>query len=234
MSATPQFIKNFIAAAITGAALIGPLGCAGQPASDFPIEDWSMVASAKEPRAEAVQYDHVVRFSNGEYRLSEAELRHIRSFLAGHRVGRGDEVYVIGGETTPAPGLAGKRREKVISVLRRNRVKARVLPEGIYPSSPESGTLRIVVRRYVVNLPGCPDWTGIPGRTFNNQVSSNFGCATAINLGMSVAAPKDLLVGRDPGPADGEFAARAINRYRRDEIKPLNPEDIGVIESQQK
>ena len=53
------------------------------------------------------------------------------------------------------------------------------------------------------------------------QQSSNFGCANERNLGLMVANPADLLRGREPGPADGDFAAFGIQRYRADKTEPL-------------
>ncbi len=60
-----------------------------------------------------------------------------------------------------------------------------------------------------------------PGVTFNNTRSSNFGCATATNLGLMVADPGDIVAGRDPGLMDGEFTARSIERYRKGQTTPL-------------
>ena len=45
-------------------------------------------------------------------------------------------------------------------------------------------------------------------------MSSDFGCADATNLGLMVANPRDLLVGRQPGPASAEPALAAIQNYR--------------------
>ena len=72
----------------------------------------------------------------------------------------------------------------------------------------------MVVSRYVVVSPNCPDWSKKPGTDFENRRASNFGCATETNLGLMVANPRDLVVGRSPGPADAEHNAQSLVRYR--------------------
>lgn len=57
----------------------------------------------------------------------------------------------------------------------------------------------------------------------------NLGCSSARNLGLMVARPRDLLVGRDPGPADGQRGAAAMDRYRRGQEKPLMREQAGSM-----
>jgi len=57
----------------------------------------------------------------------------------------------------------------------------------------------------------------------------NLGCSTARNLGLMVARPRDLVVGRDPGPADGERGAAAMERYRKGNEKPLMRENAGTL-----
>lgn len=71
-----------------------------------------------------------------------------------------------------------------------------------------------------LTVPGCPDWTKPTRTNYSNSVHSNFGCADATNFGLMVADPADVWAGRNPGPADGTYAAGAIERYRKGETKP--------------
>ena len=112
--------------------------------------------------------------------------------------------------------------------LRRLRVLPIRIEFGI--DAPDRETVKLIARRYVVTMPGCPDWTGRPGVNFNNTPSSNFGCATAVNLGLMVADPGDMVAGRHPGLMDGEFVARSIERYRKGETTPLNGEDSSTAQ----
>jgi pilus biogenesis lipoprotein CpaD len=74
--------------------------------------------------------------------------------------------------------------------------------------------VELVLERYLVTLPGCPDWSRRSGTDFANLPHSNFGCATQTNLGLMVAEPRDLLRGRTLGPADGIHQAEGVVRYR--------------------
>jgi len=130
--------------------------------------------------------------------------------------------------------LSGRREETVAAYLDHLSLKTFPLADGFAVGEPGADVVRVIVRRHVVTLPGCPDWSAKPGNTWQNRVSSNWGCATAANLGLMVANPADLAGGRRMGPADGEFSATSIDRYRKGETKPLDPEDISVIEGQQK
>ena len=81
--------------------------------------------------------------------------------------------------------------------------------------------LRLVVGRYVVIPPSCPNWSKPSGGDSNNRTGSNFGCATATNLGAMVADPGDLVIGKTLGPGDATVSAGAVQRYREDSIKEL-------------
>jgi len=74
-------------------------------------------------------------------------------------------------------------------------------PSDMKPSDYEPK--RLVVKKvvvdgevtYVVVRPGCPDWTDGPDWVLQNKNSSNFGCATANNLGLMLANPADYVHG---------------------------------------
>jgi pilus assembly protein CpaD len=196
----------------------------------LPVQDFSKVAVAREPRPELVAFSHEVRFPGGRQDLDAAEAERLRGFLgrAGSGYG-GDDVFVVvtaaEGDPSRDPGgeraaLAARRAAAVRAFLGRERIAASVVQ--VAPAPGRRGDLVAVsVRRYVALLPPCPDWTGLPGVNFNNQPTSNWSCATAVNFGMMLANPADLVRGRDPGLADGERAARSVKAYREGRTKPI-------------
>ena len=186
----------------------------------------------KEPRPEAVQYAHVVRFSPADDRLSGAEREALMIFLANARVDGSDRVGVVGGG--PDARLRERRQETVAAYLSHLGVATGRFANGFGLPAPEGDAAAVVVRRTVVTLPGCPDWSDRPGVNYRNAVHSNWGCATAINLGLMVADPADLRVGRAEGPGDGEYLRLSIERYHKGETKPLAPEDVGKVQESQK
>jgi pilus assembly protein CpaD len=87
----------------------------------------------------------------------------------------------------------------------------------------------ILIGRYAVTLPACPNWSKPPASDFTNEPSSNFGCANAINLGMMVASPADLTAGRPVAAAAGKPAVSAVNRYLDDRVTALQSGEVGPI-----
>ncbi len=86
--------------------------------------------------------------------------------------------------------------------------------------------MELVLERYLVTLPPCPDWSRQSGTDFANLPHSNFGCATQTNLGLMVAEPRDLLHGRGLAPADGVHQAEGIVRYRTGKVVELQEQKV--------
>jgi len=189
-------------------------------------EDWSEVRTQREPRAEMVQYRHDVKFSPGEFQLTSVEGQRLSAFLDRVDVSYGDTVVLMaepaeGADIGTASRLTGRRAETVSDFLAINSIDATDLLSRVGDSPSSDNAVTVVVRRHVVALPACPDWTDKPGDNHTNQPMSNWSCATATNLGMMVADPGDLARGRNPGYADGERQAISIDNYRKGETAPL-------------
>lgn len=224
MTPRTPILRPVLAALAVAAVLVLAGGC------DTTFrEDWSAMPKAKEARVDRVRYVHAVRFFPESARLEGLERDRLDDFLARLQTGPGDTVLVAGAGGGP---LADRRVGTVSAYLVHRAVRPRAANLGSEAAGPNS--VSVVVQRHAVTLPACPDWSDIPGRTWNNAVSRNWGCATATNLGLMVVEPGDLAIGRIPGPTDGEFAVQAIQRYRAGETRPLAPEDVGTIEEQQK
>ncbi len=189
-------------------------------------EDWSEVRTQREPKAEMVQYRHDVEFSPGEYRLTSMEGQRLSSFLTRVDVAYGDTVVLM---AEPVEGVAfettsrltERRAATVSDFLALNSIDARDVLTRVGDSPFTNNAVTVVVRRHLVALPACPDWTDKPGDNSTNQPMSNWSCATATNLGLMVADPGDLARGREPGYADGERQATSIENYRKGETAPL-------------
>lgn len=190
------------AAAAVAAALLA--ACAPQ------TSQWSHVDAPIENQVTLVRLSHNVQFRANEERMSAPETARLAAFIRDQNVGYGDQILLVGGEGA----LAGRRQESVATVFARGglRVVRDVQIEGVSTSPDE---VRIVVGRHVVTPPDCPNWSKRSDDDFGNTRSSNIGCATATNLGLMVADPGDLLIGRTLGPADGGLAASRVQSYRR-------------------
>ncbi len=244
MICRPRIIRQFLIASMVGGALMVS-GCAETATGivlgtgvyyaanpdQLPLEDFSDVREAREPRADLVQYSHDVAFAAGEARLTNGQRQRLDAFLARLEAGYRDRFFVVAGRgrrgepKQAAVRLADRRRQAVMAFLEFRRLRVLPLHIEFGIDAPVAEAVKVIMRRYVVTLPGCPDWTGRPGITYNNTPSSNFGCATAVNLGLMVADPGDIVAGRHPGLMDGEFIARSIERYRKGETKPLEGDE---------
>lgn len=195
-------------------------------------EDWTRMPQPRTPKVEQASFTHSVVFAPDEAVLAPERRTELDRFLIRTRTGSADSVRVVSGPGGAA--IASRRAASVTAYLRHLGALVEVAAAGFGLPTPEPDTVDVIVRRSVVVLPGCPDWSDKPGDTRNNTVSRNWGCATAVNLGLMVAEPRDLVAGRDLSPADGDAAVLGIQRYRAGETKPLAPEDVGTIESQQR
>jgi pilus biogenesis lipoprotein CpaD len=176
-----------------------------------------------EPAVEVRQFTHEVPFAPGRGQLGSTETAALQSFLGEIGAQPGDLAYVL---AEPAAAgspsvLAGQRSDAVMASLSAQGLQPQRLTASAAPPIAGTDQTMVIVERTVVVLPACPDWTDWPGWTYHNNPHRNWSCATAVNFGMMVAEPADLLRGRTPGPANGERIGRAFERYRLGKTKDL-------------
>lgn len=237
MHATPRrgsghTARHPLALAGLAAAFLGLAAC-------LPSHGWQEVEATKAPVVELVELRHSVRFETDKDVVTAAEAARLRAFLAGTMPLAGRESVLIEGHADERASdlynleLAARRAQSV-----RRQLAAAGIPDDVMhtvaygeavpvdaTSSPEAWRLNrraeIVVRRHVVTLPDCADWSKPSGIDPHNRPSSHIGCASARNLAVMVADPADLVHGRTLGPADGVREADALRRYRDDNVRPL-------------
>ena len=204
------------AAAVFAAGLTG---CAS-------VDDFSEVRQRHELEVRPFDYVTSIDFRPGSAALTRGEQRQFAAFLESAQAEPSNAVVILprsASDRDSAARIAAERGQTVARYLRRRGFDPQVKVASLDPSGPPGG-VDVALRRYVVVLPKCPDWTDRPGENFENQVSSNWGCATVTNFGMMVADPGDIVFGGRVSPARGQRLAQSIERYRRDEVKKLNIE----------
>ena len=153
------------------------------PAADYTESEWP-----KNLRLDPAPAQLAVGFAPGSSRILPGDLARLRATAASGGIVPSDRVVVA---VAGPPALAAARFDAVAAAL---------LPYGIVPSPaplpgapPDAAVIRR--ERYVVTLPPCPDWSkpAAGAGDFTNTASSNFGCADAVNLGLMVAQPADLV-----------------------------------------
>ncbi|MGH6898572.1 MAG: CpaD family pilus assembly lipoprotein [Geminicoccaceae bacterium] len=204
---------------------------------------WIEASSPKRLEVDRADYRHSVYFATDSSALNAGERDRLLTFLEtvqpsprdsirleGHADERATELYNL--------ELASRRAERVNAFLEEAgygdlAVTATALGEAV-PAAPSTGPaawqlnrrVEVVLERYLVTLPACPDWSRESGTDFDNLPLSNLGCATQTNLGLMIAEPKDLVRGRPLGPADGIQQAEGIVRYRTGKVVQLEEEEV--------
>jgi pilus assembly protein CpaD len=200
--------KSLLATALLAAA---SSGC-----TPYTKASWTPVEAPVENQVRWTESSHVVRFAPGESDLSAGERGRLEAFLSLARPDYTDRVFVLGEDG----GLDSRRVASVREYLVERRLANRQIMSGA-AADDGPNALTVVIGRYVVIPPSCPNWSKPSTGDSNNRTGSNFGCATATNLGAMVADPGDLVTGKTLGPGDGTVSAGSVQRYREDSIKEL-------------
>jgi pilus assembly protein CpaD len=187
-------------------------GCAMQQATpEMPVSD-----TTKSLHVERVRVQLATAFAPGQSNLSVDETERLETFLDQAGLRPNDKVYVAASGSDPLSTARLHRLSALLSERGLGFEEVAPPPAGVRPNH-----LLLMVDRYVVTAPPCPNWSDSPATPHTNVPDSDFGCATLSNLALMVANPRDLLVGRTLGPADADHATGAIERYRSDRVKPL-------------
>lgn len=167
-----------------------------------------------------------VRFAPGSSRLLASDAARLRAMAASGGIAESDRVSVA---VAGSPALAAARFETIAADLLRYRIVASPRPVASLP--PNHAVIEST--RYLVTLPTCPNWSKQSQLGFSNTAASNYGCATAVNLGLSVAYPADLIEGRPVALADGIPAANAVQRYLAEKVLLPIPATVGPVAAPQ-
>lgn len=139
--------------------------------------------------------------------LPPTETARLDGWFRGLGLGYGDAIFVDG-------PMAEAARSDVAGVAGRYGL---MLSAGapVTVGAIMDGSVRVVVSRTRASVPSCPNWSEPASPTYQNKMSSNFGCAVNSNLAAMVANPQDLVYGRDGGGLqDAAVSSRAVEMYR--------------------
>ena len=240
LSPQPGRSRPLLWASILG---LGLTACAPATPAPDPNLGWLEAGSPKTLEVDRAEYRHVVYFETNQARIPALEQDRLAAFLASVQPSLRDTIRIEGHADERATDLynvelAGRRGESVTGFLRAQgfvdpTVTSSAFGEAVPAvagAAPESWRqnrrVELVLERYLVTLPPCPDWSRQSGTDFANLPHSNFGCATETNLGLMVAEPRDLVRGRSLAPADGVQQAEGIVRYRTGKVVELQEEKV--------
>jgi pilus assembly protein CpaD len=175
--------------------------------------EWTPAEAPKSPRVDYVRVQHDAAFKPGSAELAGGEAASLTQFLGAAQVTSADHVYL---EAAADDRLEASRIGRLAKIVDQKGAGAQTLPAG---AGIPPNHVRVVVERYVVTPPDCPNWSSPAVGYHGNEPGSNFGCADATNLSLMVADPRDLVIGRPLGPAQGDGAFAAAQRYRQGKVK---------------
>jgi|GEM_PF-421739 len=204
---------------------------------------WLEASSPKALEVDRAQYRHIVYFQTDRDDLVGGEQDRLIAFLRAVRPTDDDSIRVEGHADERASDLynldlAARRMETVGHFLKDQGVlrldlqassfgeRAPAVEGGDESAWQKNRRVEIVLERYLVTPPACPDWSRRTGVDYANRPHTNFGCATQTNLGLMIANPRDLVRGRELGPADGAHQANGIVRYREGAQPELQEERV--------
>ncbi|HTZ78250.1 MAG TPA: CpaD family pilus assembly lipoprotein [Stellaceae bacterium] len=199
------------------------IASAALAACDSTPDEWTSTQAPRQLRVDFQRLTHATAFPSGSAQLAQGERDSLLGFLHSAEVSPDDTIYL---EAADEDKLSNNRVSALVRDLSRKGYSLAMLPAKRDAIPPDS--LLVVVERYVVTPPDCPNWTKSPNGDHENAVSSDFGCANLTNLGLMVADPRDLVMGRDLGPADAEVTSLAIQRYRAGKTSPLAGTSAGT------
>ncbi len=203
------------------ACTVAVLGMAVLAACAPRSEYWSPSESPKQNVVRWAEFHHPVRFTTASAEPAKAERDALTQFLA--RVGQGQGVRISLASAAVDDSRLGLRRETALADFLRSQGFQVTLGPASSGASVNSGSVQVTVGRYLAKAPTCPDWSKPATGDRTNRVTSNFGCATATNLGLMVADPGVLVRGTDIGPADAEAVAPGVKSYREGKEKAAKP-----------
>jgi pilus assembly protein CpaD len=209
-------------------------GCNSQDIAGTPdLARWSTTEASHENKVDFVRLNHSVLFLPNSSLPAPGETAALNQFLAQLQLSYADQVTI---ETAPPYGVAASgalavaRADAITAIVHKFNVAVEANRRTSQIMAAQRDEISVVVGRYVVTTPACPDWRKPEGDDYTNSPSSDYGCATETNLGLMVANPGDLLHGTTTSTADGEFSARAVEQYRKGMLtKSLAPELSGAV-----
>ena len=181
------------------------------------VADWTPAPTPHELQVKWVTHEHSIAFNSQANLLTNQASRSLDRFLNEIDLRPSDRLFVD----------VGPKSGEVVSDARVGAINEQL--RHYIPGTQatlitgEKGTnsqISLIVGRYVVLPPNCPDLSRPTATNYGNTPDSNFGCSINRNLGLMVADPGDLLRGRTLGPANGEVLSGGIRRYRAGQIIP--------------
>jgi pilus assembly protein CpaD len=198
---------------VTGAALLvfGLAGCDTQP-RQVSYATWKQPAPRVEPQATVAPVRLDVHFAPGEAALNPDDQSAVDGFLAHNQITTGNSVALV--VAPPGPGEAKLTASRVSAVQQNLEGRGIMVESVLAVQSAEPGTVSVLGKATKVQLPACAGYNAPIALDNDYQPVMLPGCYNTLDLDLMVANPSDLVQGRQLPPADAEYTAQFVNKYR--------------------
>jgi pilus biogenesis lipoprotein CpaD len=209
-------MRSFRTFAVAAVLLAAPLAACDSP-------EMAVNYAPKQARADRATALHGVTFPPFRDEVTAEERQKLAAFVRRLQADR-TSVSLL---TSPAGPLQGQRAAAVRGQLQALGVPvttvttARGLAVG-----PD--TVVVSAESYSARALNCPDWSKSPEYDPLNLPNSNLGCSTSRNIADMVENPRDLEIGRTPGPASGHLGAAAVDRLYNDKAKIPRATELSI------
>jgi len=205
-------IKGFISGHITIPATI--LACM-IVASCSGTTSYTDGDSLKRNQVELIKIPFTVTFAANTKDLSREMIEKLDTFMMKSNVSYGDELsmdFPLQRDGT----LSEQNQDRLLSLSRLLKTRGLRLSPDVTPygMNPGENQARLLISRYVVTPPRCGDWSQPSNRNYGNTSLVNLGCTNQANLGLMVANPRDLIIGKTSDFPDAEKSTKAVQTYR--------------------
>jgi pilus assembly protein CpaD len=213
----------------TRIGLIGSLalfvlaGCASEDeARRITFATWKQSEPVPQPQLVQVPVHHTVAFPASQGAVSETEREALGIFLRRNGIAPGGRVTLSASLPSGADAtVLGTRLAAVRTELAALGYSSATLPPGTSAGAAlPPDTIVVTARVTAVGAIPCPGYNTPIQLDLEHRPILSPGCANAVNLGLMVADPQDLLGQRTLAPADGAAVIPSIDRYRADEVWP--------------
>ena len=196
-------IQTALRAGLLAAAALPLAACGGESSYNTSVE------SIHQPVVSYTSFVYDVRLDGSE--LSPTEQARLSGWLDSLGVAYGDKVaFATAGAAIPL-----SFQKDIADVLGRRGLLIGA-DDSAAAGTPPPGAVRLILRRAVASVPGCPNWSTRQESDMVGGTSSNYGCGVNSNLAAMVANPEDLVRGETSNsPLRTDTSNRAIETYRK-------------------
>jgi pilus assembly protein CpaD len=205
------------------AAVTALAGCAAedQPRRWITFGTWQQGPNYAQPEVRTVDIQHVVKFDSKSQDMSDVEREALVMFLRQNGLQPGAQLAVASSaKSATQTARSASRLAAVQGELNRVGMTSNVVSATTSNPSITGDEIVVFAQTVAVVQPTCAGYNAPIALDQEWRPIGQLGCANAVNLGLMVANPADLMQGRPLGPGDAEHQTQAITRYRTGTVYP--------------